>query len=127
MKYKYIDPMAEENSYDNMDFLQSVLDKEQSYWTKGSGDSAVEVKKGESLIFFKVQAQFGFIHYPTYTVPVIRRNEKVSHVEYYIGGEKIKYPSNGLCDSQIASEVLKYYIQSGGELKPDFQWHDLPE
>lgn len=61
---------------------------------KGAGDSAVQIKEEERLIFFKVEQVVFIMQHPDYLIPLKEQNTQ-SDIEvliHYVGGQEFKFP-----------------------------------
>jgi hypothetical protein len=126
--YLFSDTNGDESQHNDPLFLKQLLAKPLTYWQQGTGDNAIQVKDDERLIFFKTEQGVFIMQHPDYLAPLIQKNKtNANPIIHYVGGEPMEIPPACMCDEQIAFEILKNYIVSGGMLDISYPWIDFTE
>ncbi|MBL7746243.1 MAG: hypothetical protein JNM19_02345 [Chitinophagaceae bacterium] len=128
MEYIYADTDSVETKYTDLNFIKGVLQKPYQYWLSGTGDSAIQVKPEERLIFFKLRQGIFIMQHPDYLAPLIKpaaRSAKA--VTHHVGGEPMDVPDVCLCNEEVAFDIIKSYVESGGKMDAKYRWVDIYE
>lgn len=124
MHFLYTDTDGNETAQEDTGFLLAVLAQPYTCWQSGAGDSAVQVKEDERLIFFKTDRGVFIMQHPDYLAPRIQADENI--LTHAIGGEPMLVPMACVCTEEVAFSILQYYISSGGLLLPAYEWVEFP-
>jgi hypothetical protein len=128
MKFLFSDTDGNETIQQETSFLLQLLARPFTDWRSGTGDNAIQVKDDERLIFFKTEQGVFIMQHPDYLAPLIQKNNSNANpIIHYLGGEPMEIPPACMCDEQIAFEILKNYIVSGGMLDKSYPWIDFTE
>lgn len=123
--YKLIDNKGNENEYSDLTNLDNFLEQSFEYWKIGTGDSAIQIKDDERIIFFKVEEGFFIMQHPDYLISTTNQEVNANLIStHYIGGEEFKFPKDATYDVATTFKILKYYIENG-TLDESFNWIDL--
>lgn len=123
--YKLIDNKGNENEYSDLTNLDNFLEQSFEYWKIGTGDSAIQIKDDERIIFFKVEEGFFIMQHPDYLISTTNQEVNANLIStHYIGGEEFKFPKDATHDVATTFKILKYYIENG-TLDESFNWIDL--
>lgn len=124
--YTLTDHLGNEKHHEDLADLEMFLAQPYEYWKKGTGESAVQIKDGETLIFFKTPQGIFIMQHPDYYIPIKEQNKHQDTVVlmHYVSGEAFKFPDTVLYSEEIAFEILKYYIENK-DLDHSYKWVDL--
>ena len=124
--YTLIDNLGNEIVYEHISELETFLSQSFAYWEKGTGDSAIEIQKGERIVFFKIEQGFFLMQHPDYLVPLSIFAEKDERVmlSHYVGGQEFLFPKTVIYSKEVAITILKNYIEQG-ELDKAYNWVDI--
>lgn len=124
--YTIIDNLGNEEQHENLADLEKFLAQPYEYWKGGTGDSAVQIREEERLIFFKVAQGIFIMQHPDYLIPIKEQNKNLDLVVlmHYVGGEEFKFPEIVVYNEETAFKILKCYIENGS-LDNSFRWVDL--
>src|SRR5688572_27854151 len=100
MDYIYSDIDGVETKHADLNFIEEILEKPFEHWLSGTGDSAIQVKPTERLIFFKLQDGIFIMQHPEYLAPLIKPGAfPASAITHHVGGEPMNIPGACLCDA----------------------------
>ena len=125
MKYTLSDIDGNETILKSTVELHEFIEQPFDYWLAGSGDTSIQIKPNEKLVFFKLKQGVFIMQHPDYLAPVIIKDGNARPLLHYVGGEPFELPDICLCNTQKAFEVINYYIQSGGKLDPTYTWEHI--
>lgn len=128
MEYTFTDTEGNTSLVLDSSFLQQVLDLPYSHWQGGTGDSAIQVKDEEQLIFFKTAKGIFIMQHPDYLAPLFTNSDEQPIIfSHYIGGEPMDIPEACLCNEATALTILQNYIDNKELPATDFRWVDFTE
>lgn len=124
---KYFGPDGEVINKPSLDFVDSILKKESSYWTSGSGDSSLFFDNEQSrLIFFKDDGRGFFImQHPDYIAPCNVEIE-IERVYHNVGGEPMAVPSCCYVNLDCARKIFIEFMATG-KISDINSWKDIYE
>lgn len=125
MNYIFSDTDGTETESADFSLVENLINSNSfEYWTKGSGDTAIQVKDSERLIFFQMKEGYFVIQNPDYLSPLIKKNSNIKTLVHYMGGEPFKLPDSCICTKEQLLDILQAYIQIG-ELSAHYEWTDI--
>ncbi|MCX6318452.1 MAG: hypothetical protein NTW29_14265 [Bacteroidetes bacterium] len=128
MQFIFSDTEGHEALHTDTSFLLEVLSRPYTDWQSGTGDNAIQMKDDERLIFFKTEQGVFIMQHPDYLAPLIQKNNSNANpITHYVGGEPMEIPPACMCNEQIAFEILKNYIVSGGLPDKSYTWVEFTE